>query len=147
MGLQEVGEHIIDGESLNLPSGDNAPGRLLSGEDELLDMDKEIDQDEVADLLDDAERHEQPQEVVPIEDEVFQDDNVYSEGGSDEDNPPNCEEDFEEEPEIRDDPELVLENDEPNDEEASGRDADEVGGERPRRNVALPERYNPETGL
>ena len=70
MGLQEVREHVIDGETLHLPSDDKAPGKLLNGDDKSLNMDNEIDQEEVANLLDDAEKHSRPQEVIPVEDEV-----------------------------------------------------------------------------
>ena len=44
LGLQEVREHVVDGADLDLPSGDLAPGGLLDGDDEPLEVDEEIDQ-------------------------------------------------------------------------------------------------------
>ena len=50
-GLQEVRENIINESNLkDLPPGELAPGGLLSGPDEPL-SDKEIEEEEVADLL------------------------------------------------------------------------------------------------
>ena len=52
-----------------------------------------------------------------------------------------------EEPKSEDIPQLVSENKDPNDDEASDGDADVAEGKRPRRNVRVPERYNPEMGM
>ena len=54
---------------------------------------------------------------------------------------------MENEPEIESIPQLVSENEEPNDDEASEEDANVAEVERPRRNVQSLARYSPETGL
>ena len=88
--------------------------------------------------MEDAADHNQPQQDAQVEPEVVDNHDLYSQAGSEAEDPQNCEEDFPEEPEIADVPQLVSEGEDLNDDEAS-EDANVDGDARQQRNVQAPE--------
>ena len=89
-GLQEIRNHVVDEENLDVPSGDLAPGGLLSGPDETLDVDEGIDQEEVADLLEDAAEYINPQQDGKDEPEAPDDHNFNAQDDNEPNNPEDC---------------------------------------------------------
>ena len=75
-------ELILDGENLNLPTQDVAPGELLNGDDEPLEVDEDVDPTEVADLIQDMQSHHDVPEPDqnPIEDENINEVDGYNSG-------------------------------------------------------------------
>ena len=149
-GLQEVRDHVIDNnEQIDLPTDDETPGGLLTGPDVPLEVDQGIDQEEIADLLQDVADHDNPQQVVEDDqNESIGNDHDFQDG-NEEDDSVNCDEISLEEPEIDDVPPLMSEGEHQDDEDGSGDEQEDdvaPSNERPTRNVGAPERYNPETG-
>ena len=91
-GLQEIRNHVVDGEYLDVPSGDQAPGGLLNGPDEDLKVDKGIDQEEVADLLEDAAEYINPQQDGKEEPEAPGGHEFNIQNDDESNNPENCDE-------------------------------------------------------
>ena len=142
MGVDSVSNEIIDGEELDLPSI-TPPGGLLSGPDEDLEVDDEIDPEEIVDLVNDAAQNN----VIPSASEeevnpgVNDNDAIESDGKDFE----LCDEMPEEvvEDEI---PDLESETHEDVHEETQSVSEPGVSNERPSRAARAPERYNPATG-
>ena len=146
-GLQEVREHVLEEDDINLPS-DNG---VLSGPDEPLVVDEQINEEEVADLLQDAKENitNQP-EVVEGEQNQINDDDFSLEGNEDEENPENCEDIIDvpdkEPQDIEDVPPLMSEGEHLDEDSDDEDDGNRQRSARPSQNAGVPERYNPETG-
>ena len=86
---------MIDESNLDIPSDDLAPGELLSGPNEPLMADKEIDKEEIVDLLWDAKENGSNQLGAGHEelDAEMNDDYSMNEDGNED--PENCDGDIE----------------------------------------------------
>ena len=86
-------ELFLMGEGLNLPAQDDTPGKLLSGEDEPLVADEEIDPSEVADLVQDMQIHNElpnPEENQDEDENQDENNGYYSDQENSEGNPEVC---------------------------------------------------------
>ena len=87
MDLENVDEQISDDQGfLSLPLGELPPSGLLSGPDEDLDVDKDMDPSKLADLLADVRENTQ-QSDTKVVDDVGDDPNVGSDGEEEDENP------------------------------------------------------------
>ena len=109
-GLQEFRDHVVDNnEQIDLPTDDETPGGLLSGHDVHLEVDEGIDQEEIADLLQEVADRDNPRQVVEDDqNESIGNDHDFQDG-NEEDELVNCDEISLDEPEIDDVPPLMPE--------------------------------------
>ena len=148
-GVGNTGENaeILEEDDIehgnNLPDDDEEIPELLMEDDVDLEVDEEVDENELADLLDDVKRHEDSERV----EETKQPDEESLDGDGELDDNPNENEDEDEdvasmcEPGIGDEEDMIdnpiLEPD---------LVSEEDGEVRPTRNRIAPTRYNPDTG-
>ena len=86
-GLQEVRDHVVNEDEMDLPTGDGTPGGLLSGPDKPLEVDEGINQEEIADLLQDVADHENLPEVVEDVQDASNDNDYSLQNKNEEDDP------------------------------------------------------------